>query len=132
MSNYNLIVQKHIDRSKIKKAQYTQKEILRFEKVSNEKMLAFEKLHRKLPNDKHTVKQRQKIESSELYNTLLNFLIKTDLQLTIAELGRTLELPSNSKINYCLMRMVEAGIIQKDFRKYTYKNRTDNRYVYYV
>lgn len=132
MSKYELIVQEHIDRSKIKMAQYTEQELIRFKKVTGNKMLAFEKSQRKLPDyTSVAVQKERKKGANKSYDIIFNFLLNASEPLTITQIAGSLDM-SISKVNWNLMRLLEAGLVRKTLLQFRQKNRLERKYVYYV
>lgn len=132
MSKYELIVQEQIDRSKIKIAQYTEQELLRFKKVTGNKMLAFEKSQRKLPDyTSVAVQKERKKGANKSYGIIFNFLLNASEPLTITQIAGSLDM-SISKVNWNLMRLLEAGLVRKTLIQFRQKNRLERKYVYYV
>ncbi len=77
------------------------------------------------------IRNERKKGSNKSYNIIFDYLLNATEPHTITQLAALLDM-SNSKINWNLMRLLEAGLVRKTLIQFWQKNRSERKYVYYV
>lgn len=83
--------------------------------------------------DNTTIKMKteRKKGANKSYNIIFNYILNATEPFTITQIAGSLNM-SNSRVNWNLMRLLEAGLVRKTLVQFQQNNRAERKYVYYV